>query len=382
MAVVYAFWKPTNLTVEQGSAPTNGGASGRKPVLNDYIARLPLSARAGGRISAVGRLDKDTEGLLLLTDDGLLAERLLRPGCVSKVYEATVRLRVPLSPSSEQLERLRAGVHLADGEARVATVEVVREWLLPPPAVVRTAGAKNAKRRAKRERSSPSSTEREQPARGSSTAAACPIPEGAACSLPEGTACSIPEGGDAASPCGSQGGPSAAAPACSVPPVTAYVLRLSIAIGRNRVVRRLLAAVGLPVFELRRVRFGPLTLPLLTEGQGLPSIGSRNGRLRGAELKKAGTGAQAAVHMPQGGAAIPRGRPASIHPEQGVEEGEGTPHKEGTRASAAMHQEQGGAEGGGEGTLSLTGPGDVVRLTSRQEELLRGCCAVAVGNIG
>lgn len=117
---LYALWKPTGITVEQASAPTHG-AEGRKLVLNDFIEKLPPSAVPGGRVSAVGRLDKETDGLMLLTDNGVLAERLLRPGAVPKVYEATVRLRKPLRPTDEQLDRLRAGVELAGIHPRAAS---------------------------------------------------------------------------------------------------------------------------------------------------------------------------------------------------------------------------------------------------------------------
>lgn len=59
----------------------------------------------------VGRLDKDTEGLLLLTNDGALAHRLLSPGKhVDKVYYARIRGRVSL----EDVEAFREGVDIGD----------------------------------------------------------------------------------------------------------------------------------------------------------------------------------------------------------------------------------------------------------------------------
>ncbi len=71
----------------------------------------------------VGRLDLYTEGLLLLTNDGDLASRLLHPRtAVEREYEATVKGVV----TRETLERLMAGVSLEDGLARAlraATVE-------------------------------------------------------------------------------------------------------------------------------------------------------------------------------------------------------------------------------------------------------------------
>jgi 23S rRNA pseudouridine2605 synthase len=64
------------------------------------------------RVVPVGRLDADTTGALLLTNDGELAHRLAHPRYeVEKVYEAEVEDE----PSEEALERLRAGVELDDG---------------------------------------------------------------------------------------------------------------------------------------------------------------------------------------------------------------------------------------------------------------------------
>src|SRR2546421_9521351 len=64
------------------------------------------------RVVPVGRLDADTTGVLLLTNDGELAHRLAHPRYgVEKVYEAEVEGR----PSDEALDRLRAGLELDDG---------------------------------------------------------------------------------------------------------------------------------------------------------------------------------------------------------------------------------------------------------------------------
>jgi 23S rRNA pseudouridine2605 synthase len=81
------------------------------------------------RVVPVGRLDADTTGALLLTNDGELAHRLAHPRYeVEKVYEAEVEGE----PSDEALGRLREGIELDDGptapaEARrlgSATVEL------------------------------------------------------------------------------------------------------------------------------------------------------------------------------------------------------------------------------------------------------------------
>lgn len=133
---VFAFHKPRGLTIEQGSAPTKG-VGGRRLTLNDWISRLetlhggPNDCSSDGarrRLSAVGRLDKDTSGLILLTDDGLLNEAVLWPGTIRKVYEAVVKLREPMRPTDEQLRCLLDGVQLTDGFARAESVEVIDEW--------------------------------------------------------------------------------------------------------------------------------------------------------------------------------------------------------------------------------------------------------------
>jgi 23S rRNA pseudouridine2605 synthase len=71
------------------------------------------------RVFPVGRLDADTEGLLLLTNDGDLAHRLTHPRFgVEKEYLAHVRGR----PSRQALRRLREGVELDDGPTAPAQV--------------------------------------------------------------------------------------------------------------------------------------------------------------------------------------------------------------------------------------------------------------------
>src|ERR671935_3293398 len=71
------------------------------------------------RVVPVGRLDADTTGALLLTNDGPLAHRLAHPRYeVEKVYEAEVEGE----PSEEALERLATGVDLEDGRTAPAHV--------------------------------------------------------------------------------------------------------------------------------------------------------------------------------------------------------------------------------------------------------------------
>jgi pseudouridine synthase len=132
---------------------------------------LPID---GPRVFPVGRLDRDTEGLLLLTNDGELANRLTHPRYgVEKEYFAEVTGR----PTARHVGMLRRGVDLDDGPARAASARILD---------VR----------------------------------------------------------------GDRG-----------------QLRVVMTEGRKREVRRLLAAVGLPVTRLVRVRVGPVTLGSLRPGE-------------------------------------------------------------------------------------------------------------------
>ncbi len=127
----------------------------------------------GPRVFPVGRLDRDTEGLLLLTNDGDLANKLTHPRFgVEKEYLAEVEGR----PASRHIAALRRGVDLDDGPARAVSARIVD---------------------ARQDRGQ---------------------------------------------------------------------LRLVMTEGRKREVRRLLAAVGLPVRRLVRLRVGPITLGRLAPG--------------------------------------------------------------------------------------------------------------------
>lgn len=91
----------------------------------DPAARMRVVdlVRSDERLFPVGRLDRTSEGLILVTNDGELANRLTHPRyCVEKTYLA----RVAGCPSPHELDRLRSGVHLAEGLARVASVRVKR----------------------------------------------------------------------------------------------------------------------------------------------------------------------------------------------------------------------------------------------------------------
>jgi len=83
---------------------------------------LGLLPRDVGRLFPVGRLDRDTEGLVLLTNDGELAHVLLHPSLGNeREYRVTVRGLIP----DAALERLRRGVRLEDGPTAPARVEAV-----------------------------------------------------------------------------------------------------------------------------------------------------------------------------------------------------------------------------------------------------------------
>lgn len=79
-----------------------------------------IEGATGHRVYPVGRLDRNTMGLLILTNDGDLAHRLMHPSYqVKKTYEVTSSRKL----SDEELERLRAGVILEDGPVNPTSVQ-------------------------------------------------------------------------------------------------------------------------------------------------------------------------------------------------------------------------------------------------------------------
>ena len=103
------FYKP------RGVVTTMKDPEGRKSIA-DYVKDIPQ------RVYPVGRLDYNTEGLLLLTNDGELAQAMTHPSHeVNKVYEVTVPGIVP----QEKLDLLRIGVKLEDGMTAPAIVDLV-----------------------------------------------------------------------------------------------------------------------------------------------------------------------------------------------------------------------------------------------------------------
>ncbi len=96
-----------------------------RPCVGDYVKGM------GVRLYPAGRLDWDSEGLLILTNDGEFANRVMHPRYeVPKVYLAKVEGK----PENHRLDKLRRGVTLEDGPTLPAKVEVVRrgeqhDWL-------------------------------------------------------------------------------------------------------------------------------------------------------------------------------------------------------------------------------------------------------------
>lgn len=89
---------------------------GRK-VVTDYIGMFEE------RIYPVGRLDYDTSGLLLLTNDGAFANLMMHPRYeIPKTYIA----RIKGIPTREALDKLRKGIKLEDGMTKPAKVKVVK----------------------------------------------------------------------------------------------------------------------------------------------------------------------------------------------------------------------------------------------------------------
>ena len=93
--------------------------------MHDELGRISLEDYVGNReerLFHVGRLDADTEGLLLLTNDGDLAHRLQHPSYgVLKTYVATIRGPVQRDVG----KRLREGVELEDGPVSVDSFRIV-----------------------------------------------------------------------------------------------------------------------------------------------------------------------------------------------------------------------------------------------------------------
>jgi len=104
---VLRFWKPYGV-LTQFTDPEG------RPTLANYIAEPG--------VYAAGRLDFDSEGLLILTDSGAINARLTQPRFE---HPKTYLVQVERIPDEVALEHLRRGVELRDGKTRPAQVELL-----------------------------------------------------------------------------------------------------------------------------------------------------------------------------------------------------------------------------------------------------------------
>ncbi len=121
MARLILFNKPYDVL----SQFTDRGSVAARKTLSDYVA-VP-------GVYPAGRLDRDSEGLLLLTDDGRLQARIADPKYkLAKTY----LVQVEGVPEERDLAPLRSGILLNDGPARPAQVELIAApalWPRTPP---------------------------------------------------------------------------------------------------------------------------------------------------------------------------------------------------------------------------------------------------------
>src|SRR6516165_2033311 len=88
-----------------------------RPLAVDLVPHVPQ------RVYTVGRLDEDSEGLLLLTNDGDLAYRLMHPRFG---VEKTYLVQVAGKPGREDLQQLLKGVWLSDGHVRARRIKPLK----------------------------------------------------------------------------------------------------------------------------------------------------------------------------------------------------------------------------------------------------------------
>lgn len=122
--LLIAFNKPWGVLCQFSD---ESGPGERRPTLADFI---PVPG-----VYPAGRLDRDSEGLLLLTDDGALQHRIADPRHRS---EKRYLVQVEGTPGPRQLKQLQRGVQLKDGLARAQRVELVPRkpgwlWRRDPP---------------------------------------------------------------------------------------------------------------------------------------------------------------------------------------------------------------------------------------------------------
>lgn len=122
MAQVVLFNKPFGVLSQFTDKGTEGSP---RPTLSNYI-KLP-------GVYPAGRLDRDSEGLMVLTDDGRLQARISSP---KFKHPKTYLIMVEGTPEPQQLDALRKGVTLKDGPTRPAKVSQIDPpdlWERDPP---------------------------------------------------------------------------------------------------------------------------------------------------------------------------------------------------------------------------------------------------------
>ena len=124
--MIVKFNKPFNVLSQFSDNSENSNERGN---LSDFIS-IP-------KIYPVGRLDKDSEGLMLLSDDGKLQHRISSP---KNKIKKTYYVQVEGKPKQADLDLLRGGIKLKDGITRPAEVKIIEApclWDRDPPIRVR-----------------------------------------------------------------------------------------------------------------------------------------------------------------------------------------------------------------------------------------------------
>ncbi len=106
-SVVLAFYKPVGVTCTEKDKHA-------ERIINDYI-KYPV------RLTYAGRLDKDSEGLLLLTNDGSLIDAMMRG---SNYHEKEYLVRVNKEITEDFLKRMAEGIHLEELETTTRPCEI------------------------------------------------------------------------------------------------------------------------------------------------------------------------------------------------------------------------------------------------------------------
>ncbi|REJ86409.1 MAG: rRNA pseudouridine synthase [Planctomycetota bacterium] len=102
--------------------PTGYVSTNRDPQRRPRV--IDLFPAGGPRLFLVGRLDEASEGLLIVTNDGDLAQKLAHPKY--RIYR-TYRVQVAGEPSPESLRELKRGMHFAEGRFRVHDVKPLKK---------------------------------------------------------------------------------------------------------------------------------------------------------------------------------------------------------------------------------------------------------------